>query len=110
MVEHKIASHSVRIWSSRSIEQASIGVAMEAVYVFDGTGKHRGTISFFPAVLEQLLDPTLAQSSPAVVSNDRIELRFEETQFMTVLAALNSGEEMCIYYAGPADAGLRVCQ
>lgn len=110
MVEHKIASHSVRIWSSRSIERASIGVAMEAVYVFDEVGKHRGTISFFPAVLEQLLDPALVSSPPAVVSSDRIELRFKDTQFMTVLAALNSEEEMCIYFAGPADAGRRVCQ
>ncbi len=110
MVQYPIASHSFRMWSSRSVEKpVSVGVAMEAIYVFDQAGKHRGTISFFPDSLADLLDPTVVQTPPAAVSGERIELRFYHMQLKATLEALHSGESMCIYYESPSDAGLRPC-
>ena len=112
-----IASYSFRIWSGRSLAPASPGVALAAIYLFDKSGKHIGTVSFFPNSLgaQNLLPPAL--------SGDVIELRrlfegpggFEETR--TTLGGVQAsaaggqasvaGGQASIYYNSPQDAGIR---
>ncbi len=108
MTEYKIDHYAIRTWSSRSLSQSSMGMAVSAIYLFDKDDQHRGTISFFPDVLPQLLDPALVTSHPlARNQTGRIELRFYQVQFQPTLERLRTGEDTYIYYKDPQNAGLR---
>ena len=103
MTEHKIASHSIRTWSSRSFEKLSLGVAMAAIYLFDGSGEHVGTASFFPGTLGD-------DQPPATLSGRRIELRLLfDPEFQKTNTMLAGEEPVCVYYNGPHDAGFELC-
>lgn len=109
MARYKIADYSVRLWSNREItDTVSPGIAMEACYLFDGEGKHRGTITFYPDALERLLDDALLTRWAALQRPDRIELRrfyWQRGQIMETLARHKS-DDVRIYFNSVADAGL----
>jgi hypothetical protein len=109
MTEYKIDHYAIRTWSSRSLpQQASAGMAVTAIYVFDEAGEHRGTISFFPDTLPELTDPALIRAQPlARDQKGRIELRFYQVQFFPTLEQLRNGETTHIYYRNSGNAGLR---
>lgn len=111
MAEYKIADYSVRMWSSREIaDTISPGAALEACYLFDSQGQHRGTISFYPDALERLLDGALLAQWPALQRVDRIELRrfyWQRGEIMEALAQCRTAD-VSIFCNSAPDAGLSV--
>ena len=101
MTAYNVAKHSVRTWSSRSFATPTMGVAVAAIYLFDEREKRVGTISFFPTTLG-------ADQPPAVLSGDRIELRFLllAQKYEDTIQMLASGKKVRVFYNDAYDAGL----
>lgn len=97
MASYIIDNYAVRQWSSRSPEQASNGVALSGIYLYNGDDR-RGQIYFYPDNVG-LRPPTYREDKHQIL------LSFSMSQFSGTLAMLEQGP-VTVFFNSVTDAGI----